>query len=363
VRHDRPVHHDHPVLRELGWDDLLSAAAAEHPTATPARVSRGGRDGLLTVETVDGARLARLAARFRRVDPTDVPAVGDWVLIGDETVDGIGVMDVLLPRRGTIIRQAPADRGVDAQVLAANVDVAFVVVPLDLPANQRRLDRWLALVWSAGVTPVVVLSKADEQPEAAAAAIDVEAGTIGVEVIVCSVVSGEGLDAVRAHLAPGRTAVLLGASGAGKSTLANALLGTETLATGAVREDGRGRHTTTNRELLRLPGGGLVLDTPGLRELGLWDADEGLAETFGDVEELAAACRFADCAHATEPGCAVRAALEDGSLTAERHESWDKLRREQAHLARKQDLRLRQAQQRTWKTIHKAMRDHPSKDR
>lgn len=363
MHHDRPVHHDHPVLRGLGWDDLLAAAAAEHPTATPARVSRGGRDGLLTVETVDGARLARLAVRFRRVDPTEVPAVGDWVLIGDETVDGIGVMDVLLPRRGTIIRQAPADRGVDAQVLAANVDVAFVVIALDVPANQRRLDRWLALVWSAGVTPVVLLSKADEHPGAGAVANDVEAGTLGVEVVVCSAVSGEGLDAVRAHLGPGRTAVLLGTSGAGKSTLANALLGAQTMATGAIRDDGRGRHTTTIRELLRVPGGGLVLDTPGLRELGLWDADEGLAETFGDVEELAGACRFADCAHAGEPGCAVREALEDGNLPRDRYESWEKLRAEQAHLARKQDVRLRQAEQRKWKAINKSMREHPPKDR
>lgn len=361
--HDHLVPHDQPALRELGWDDVLAAAAAEHPTATPARVSRGGRDGLLTVEGVGGARLARLSVRFRRVDPVDVPAVGDWVLIGDQSVDGVPVMDVLLPRHGTIIRQAPADRGVDAQVLAANVDVALVMVPLDVDANQRRLDRWLALVWSAGVTPVVLLSKADEHPEAAAVAGEVEAATLGVEVVVCSAVTGVGLDAVRAHLGPGRTAVLLGTSGAGKSTLANALLGTDTMATGAVQDDGRGRHTTTIRELLHVPGGGLVLDTPGLRELGLWDADEGLAETFGDVEALASSCRFADCGHATEPGCAIRAALDDGSLPADRYASWEKLRAEQAHLARKQDLRLRQTEQRKWKAIHTALRDHPSKDR
>jgi ribosome biogenesis GTPase len=349
-------------LSLLGWDDGFAAAFARHPDDfDPARVTRSDRGGSLVVEGAEGVLRARLPARFRRLDPTELPTVGDWVVLGTNRVDGDRTVEAVLPRRSAIIRQAPADRGTDAQVLAANVDVALVVVALtDEELNTRRLDRFLTLAWDSGTVPVVVLTKADRCDDVPTAVAEVRAATLGVDVVALSGLTGEGVEALDAHLAPGSTAVLLGMSGAGKSTLANRLLGADRLATKDVRADGRGRHTTTHRELLRLPSGALLVDTPGIRELGLWDADEGLAETFGDIEELAAGCRFGDCQHETEPGCAVLEAVETGELEPGRLESYRKLQRELAHLARKQDIRLRQEQQRKWKQIHKSMRANPS---
>jgi ribosome biogenesis GTPase len=346
--------HDPEPLRALGWDDVLAAALP--PEATPARVSRADRGGILTVEGADGTLRARLGPRRRGDEPV---VVGDWVALGADRVDGDPLVVGVLPRRGVLVRQAPEDRGATTQTLAANVDVTLITAGLDQPVNQRRLDRFLTLAWQGGTTPVVVLTKADRAEDPDGTAAEVAAATLGADVIAVSAVTGEGLDALAAHLQPGRTAVLVGPSGTGKSTLANRLLGGAVLATGAIRDDGRGRHTTTARQLLRLDSGALLVDTPGIRELALWDADEGLGETFADVEELAAGCRFADCAHDTEPGCAVRAALEDGSLAADRVESYQKLQRELAHAARKQDVLLRKEQQRRWKQIHMDLRRNP----
>ncbi|MGH8897228.1 MAG: ribosome small subunit-dependent GTPase A [Egibacteraceae bacterium] len=353
-----------PSLRELGWHETFEAAFAPHQKhSVPGRVSRSDRGGNLVVETAEGTVRARLAACFRRSglggsDPIVLPTVGDWVALGGERIDGQPAVHTVLPRRSAIVRQAPAARPADAQVLAANVDVTLIVAALDTGVNQRRLDRYLVLAWQAGTTPAVVLTKADRCDAVPAAVAAVEAATLGVPVHALSALTGDGVERLAPYLAPGRTAVLLGMSGAGKSTLANRLLGAEVLATQEVRADGQGRHTTTWRELLRLPGGGLLIDTPGLRELGLWDADDGVAEAFGDIEELAADCRFADCRHASEPGCAVTAAAAAGVLAPERLESHRKLQRELAHLARKQDARLRQAEQRRWKQMHRAQRAH-----
>ncbi|MGH8903987.1 MAG: ribosome small subunit-dependent GTPase A [Egibacteraceae bacterium] len=353
-----------PSLHELGWDDTFAAAFAPHQEhSVPGRVSRSDRGGSLVVETVEGRVRARLVARFRSLDlggsdATALPTVGDWVALGGERIDGQPAVHTLLPRRSAIIRQAPADRSADAQVLAANVDLVLIVVALDKIVNQRRLDRYLALAWRSGTTPVVVLTKADRCDAVPAVVAAVEAGTLAAPVHALSALTGDGVERLDPYLAPGRTAVLLGMSGAGKSTLANRLLGAEVLATREVRADGRGRHATTWRELLRLPGGGLLIDTPGLRELALWDGDEGVAEAFGDIEELAAGCRFADCRHASEPGCAVTAAIAAGVLTGERLDSHNKLQRELAHRARKQDVRLRQADQRRWKQVQRSMRAH-----
>ena len=336
-------------LAALGWDDGFAASVRDLPAGGhPGRVSRADRGGILTVETASGRERARLAARFRRVDdPTALPTVGDWVLLSRPQDDSAPIVTALLSRRSAIIRQAPADRSADAQVLAANVDTVFVVASLAGPVNQRRLDRYLALARQSGAEPVIVLSQKDRCDDVAGAAAHVRAGSPGVAVLVLSAVSGEGIDALAPYLEAGRTAVLLGLSGAGKSTLANRLLGSSgRLATRAVRDDGRGRHTTTHRELLALPDGGVLIDTPGLRELGLWDTDEPLGTAFGDIDELAAGCRFGDCAHEQEPGCAVQAALADGSLDAARFDSYRTLERERQHLARKQDARLRRARRR-----------------
>ena len=329
----------------------------QQPQDTPVRVIRSDRGGSLLVETPSGPIRARLPSRFRRLDdPTELPTVGDWVVLGADHIDGDPVVDAVLPRRSAIIRQAPADRAADAQVLAANVDVALIVVALDDELNLRRIDRYLTLAWDSGTVPVVVLTKADRCDDVPAAVVTVKAAALGVDVFALSGLTGEGIDGLDAVLAPGQTAVLLGPSGAGKSTLANRLLGQELLATRDVRADGRGRHTTTHRELLTLPSGAALIDTPGLRELGLWEAEDGLASTFGDIEDLAAGCRFADCRHESEPGCAVLAAVEDGTLTTARLDSYRKLQAELAHLARQRDIRLRQAEQRKWKQVHRAMR-------
>lgn len=347
-----------PDLSALGWDaDLAAAFALFADSGVPARITRSDRGGMSIVDTGTRTCRVRLPQRLRRPeDPTSVPTVGDWVVVGEERLEGDPVIAAVLPRRSAFIRQAPADRSADAQILAANVDTAMVVAALDGPTRQARLDRFLALAWTSGAVPAIVLTKADRCADVPAVLAEVEAAAIGVPVHPLSAVTGEGLGALEPYLRPGRTAVLLGPSGVGKSTLANRLLGTETLETQGVREDGRGRHTTTHRQLLRLPSGGLLIDTPGLRELGLWDADEGISEVFGDIEELAAACRFSDCKHDAEPGCAVTAAAAEGRLDPDRLASYRKLERELAHLARKQDARLRKAEQGRWKQINRDLR-------
>jgi ribosome biogenesis GTPase len=246
------------------------------------------------------------------------------------------------------------------QVLAANVDTVFVVHPIAEDPNLRRIERELALAWDSGAVPVVVLTKADLSADADAARDAVEAVALGVDVVVTSAVEGEGIDALGAYATGGRTVALVGPSGAGKSTLVNALVGSDVQATREVREsDGKGRHTTVVREIVPLPGGGALLDTPGMRALALTDADEGIAVAFADIVELAEDCRFRDCTHSGEPGCAVQAAVDRGELAPERLESWHKLRREAEVAAMKTDARLRSEEVRRWKVILKSVKDHP----
>ena len=263
-----------------------------------------------------------------------------------------------MPPRASAFVRAAAGTAVVPQVVAANVDVALVVDAV--PPNVRRLERYLALAWESGAEPVVVLTKrdlADALPGGLDAALaDVAAVAPGVRVLATSAVTGEGLDALGGLLAPGRTAVLLGVSGTGKSTLVNRLVGAARMRTGDVRDDGKGRHTTTHRELVRLPGGALLVDTPGMRELRLWDADDGLARAFDDVTSLAAACRFVDCAHDAEPGCAVRAAVDAGTLPAERLASWRALARELAWQARRADARAQSEERARVRGLVRSMR-------
>lgn len=345
-------------LADLGWDEALAAHfapyAAEHQPARVSRVDRGACDVLTATGaarlTFSGALLAAAAA-----DPVATPCVGDWVA-ARTWPDSRRTAAVVLPRRTAFVR-ATVGGSSQGQVLAANVDLAVVVEPLHPEPDLGRIERFLALAWDSGATPVVVLTKADLVPDAGQLAAEVAAAAPGVEVLVLSATTGEGTAELRAHLRAGRTLALLGPSGAGKSTLTNALVGGSVMATRELRADGKGRHTTAHRELVRLPGGGLVLDTPGLRSVGLTDLAESLDLVFADVEELATGCRFADCSHESEPGCAVRAALDSGALPERRWASYRKLVREARWMAMRHDARRRAAERARWKRIAKDQRN------
>ena len=326
-------------LESLGWDASFADAFRpfELEGLAPARVAVEHRSEYV-VYTEHGELRAELTGRLRHDE--EHPAVGDWVAVATRAEEGRATIHAVLPRRSAFVRKV-AWAETKPQVVAANVDVAFVVCGLDANYNIRRIERYLTLAWESGAQPVVLLTKADLSDDVESHVYAVESVAFGVPVHAISAPTGDGVETVRTYVPEGRTAALLGSSGVGKSTLVNALVGEELLATRELREDGRGRHTTTHRQLVALPGGGLVLDTPGMRELQLWDADSGLETAFQDVEELAGHCRFADCAHGREPGCAIRAALANGTLDLERFQSWRKLERELERLARKQDARAR----------------------
>jgi len=336
-------------LASLGWDAGWAAAfrAADvlgnrsgNVAAVPGRVVAEHRERY-SVTTADGETSAVLAGRLRHDLATreDLPAVGDWVGISRESGDGTGIVRFVVPRRSAFVRKS-AGTVTEAQVVAANVDVALIATALPGDLSSRRLDRYLTLAWESGATPVVVLTKSDLTDDVDGALSKAGLAAPGVDMIAVSAVSGDGVDSLVARLEPGRTAVLLGSSGVGKSTLVNRLLGTAHQKTATVASTGKGRHTTTHRELVRLANGALLVDTPGMRELQLWTADDGLGSAFADVEAYAASCRFRDCVHDQEPGCAVRDAVASGELANERLEHWHHLRRELAFLERKQDERV-----------------------
>jgi len=348
------------LLDQLGWtpafEDQFAPFAADG--LEPARVAVEQR-GAYVVYSARGERPAELAGRLRHAaaERGDLPAVGDWVALADPDGAERALVQAVLPRRTKFSRMAATDHGQTVeQVVAANVDTVFLTAGLDGDLNVRRLERYLTLGWESGASPVVVLTKLDLCDDADAALLEVEAVAVGVPVHAVSNVTGEGVDALAAYLGPGQTVAALGSSGVGKSSLVNALAGEELMATGDLRADGRGRHTTTSRQLLLLPGGGLYLDTPGMRELRLWDSEEGLAATFDDVTAAAARCRFHDCSHEHEPDCGVQAALADGALDRERYESWRKLQNELRWLAIKQDGRLRSEARKEWRRFARSQR-------
>ena len=333
-------------LERLGWNPELEAEFQPHADAGLAAgrvaVQHRGAYGLYTGDPSNSLLLsAEVAGRLLHEGETaDLPAVGDWVAYQPIPGEDKGIIQAVLPRRTKFSRKT-ALSAAEEQVVAANVDVVFLVMALTaLDLKPRRLERYLTMAWESGAEPVIVLTKKDLCDDLDAALAEVSPVAYGVPIEVVSNVTGEGVEELRKYTAGNRTIALLGSSGVGKSTLVNRLLGEERLATKEIREsDGRGRHTTTHRELVPLPEGGLVLDTPGMRELQLWSAEEGIGASFGDVEELVAQCRFNDCGHDSEPGCAVRAAIADGTLPAERFESYEKLQRELEMLARRQDKR------------------------
>lgn len=350
------------ALSILGYTDRIAALAADHVAAgrTIARVSRADR-GYVFVVGVDGPLIARPSTRLvKSAEDGAMPVVGDWVALN--TGGSEPQVEAVLPRVTAIVRRDPG-RAARVQVLAANVDVVFVTHPLTDPPNLARIERELALVWDSGARPVVVLTKSDLTGEAETARAETASVAPGVDVVVSSVVTGAGLDEVRGYLGCGKTVALIGPSGAGKSALTNALAGADLRKTRDVRvADHRGRHTTVARELVPLPGGALIVDTPGLRSVGMWDSADGLDQAFSDVTAHAEGCRFRDCTHTDEPGCAVVAAVESGDLSARRLESYRELSAEIRHVTEQMDARARSERKRQDKLLARTIRRYYRSD-
>jgi ribosome biogenesis GTPase len=331
-------------LSDLGWRLEDAAALPDRPGQRPARIVQQGRGAW---HGHDGTRELVLHARSRGLAPT--PVTGDWVLVsGDDPSDCL--IEEVLPRRTELARAEAGGRSA-AQVIAANVDRVGICAAVD-NVNPRRLERELTAVWASGATPVVILTKADllEAPRIDA---EVSAVCIGVGIVLASATTGFGLTELRSVLGTGVTLALIGPSGVGKSTLVNVLADGDVLATREIRADGKGRHTTTSRHLVPIPGLGLLLDTPGMREFAPWADEEALADTFPDLDELARECRFSDCQHEHEPDCAVLAAAEEDETIAARVNQWRALQRELAYLERRRDARLMSAERKRWAAIYK----------
>ena len=342
------------TLAALGFDDFFAAqeAARANPACVPARIVAEGRSSF----HLAGCRapLGDLSGRLRgSLTKEQRPVVGDWVGVIDGA-DRASIQHVY-ERRTALVRRA-ANTSAERQVVAVNVDKFFVVTAVNRDFNVRRLERYVTAVWNSGAEPVVVLNKVDLEADLAVLLEAIDTVAIDVPVVRASATTGEGLDELRAHIAPGKTVGFIGSSGVGKSSLTNRLLGREVQAIGDLRDDERGRHTTSGRQLVVLPEGGVLIDTPGLRELGLLDDIGGVEASFADVAAFAERCRFRDCAHETEPECGVLAAVASGELSAERLASYRKLLAEIAAAERKRDPLLAGRSKARWKAVHKALR-------
>ncbi len=343
------------TLEDLGWSPHFeSQLSARDPDGLiPARIAEqlkgayriyvGGR---LLPAVLPGKIVHSASGRG------DLPATGDWVLARPLPGEDRALVVELLDRRTRLSRKEAGER-TGEQLLAANVDAVFLVASLNHELNLRRIERYLTAIWESGASPVIALNKADLAGEAASFLAEVEAIAPGVPVHVTSAATGEGVEVLASHLGHGVTAVFVGSSGVGKSSLINCIIGSEAQTVAGIREDAKGRHTTTSRQMLVLPGRGVIIDTPGLRELQLWTNEIGASMVFSDVEIIARDCRFSDCSHEREPGCAIRAALEAERLDDERVRSYRKLERERMYIARKHDQMLQIEEKKRWKQIHK----------
>jgi len=355
-------------LNELGWDERWASAFAEHERAglIPARVGIEFNH-IYRVFTADGEVQAQVSGRLRHqaVGRHELAAVGDWVALKPTASEPAGTIEAILPRRSKFSRKVAGEL-TEEQVVAANIDTVFLVMGLDRDFNPRRLERYLLTSYESGARPIVLLTKADLADHVSARVAEIETMAPGVPVHATVAVAREtaahdiiqpDVSIVEQYLGFGRTGALLGSSGAGKSTMINALAGTPVLKTAAVREsDSRGRHTTRHRQLIVLPGRGLLIDTPGMRELQLWDVAEGAKDTFDDIEALGAACHFTDCRHENEPRCAVKAAMAEGTLTVDRLASYGKLQEEMRLFDAKRDVRAQIQDKRRSKTIGKSLK-------
>jgi ribosome biogenesis GTPase len=346
-------------LARWGWNSYFEAfwRGGDWENAVPARVVAQQRK-FWRVAGDCGECWAEASGKLRLAadEGADWPAVGDWVAAELHGAESTAVIQEVLPRRSKFVRKSPGKK-IEEQVIAANVDTALLVSALDGDFNPRRVERYLAQCWESGARPVIVLNKADACEDAREKAAEMERVVIGTAVCVVSARTGQGFSELEEYLKPGQTVVLLGSSGVGKSTIANRLLGKAVQEVQPVREsDSKGRHTTTARELFVLPGGALLIDTPGLREMQLWDSEYGVAQTFADIDALAAQCRFVNCRHEGEPGCAVLEAINAGVLDAARLENRRKLLREQEFLRRKVDPEARHEHKELWKKMHRAQR-------
>lgn len=349
-------------LTSLGWNDFFASQFAVYarPDAVAGRVAAEYKHRY-RVLTGSGEYLATVTGRLRYLADgrEDFPAVGDWVIL-HIIDDRQAVIGGILPRRSKFSRKV-AGKAAGEQIIAANIDRVFLVNALNQDFNVRRMERYLTLAWDSGAQPVIILNKTDLCGAVEEKVRATESVALGVPVIPFSCVNGEGLDALLHYVEPEKTIALLGSSGAGKSTIVNKILGTEAQKTGEIRlDDGEGRHTTTHRQLIILPNGGLLIDTPGMRELQLWGSEDGLADAFEDIYSLAAQCHYTDCSHTREPRCAVRAALAQGILHQSRYESFTKLQRELAYQSRKENLPELLAEKNRWKKIHNQLK-HMSK--
>lgn len=349
-------------LEQFGWSDRYAHSFASYCQQgfTAGRVAVEYRNSYL-LYTEQGEQVAEITGKLRHqaTGIQDFPAVGDWVVIQTRATEQKATIHAILPRLSKFSRKV-AGSTTEEQIIATNVNTVFLVSGLDGDFNLRRIERYLILAWESGATPVIVLNKADLCPNLEQRLAEVETVALGVPIVALSAAQQQGIELLQPYLQPGQTIALLGSSGVGKSTMTNFLKGEQVQAVQSVRQgDDRGRHTTTHRQLIPLPSGALIIDTPGMRELQVWSGIEALPETFTDIEALAQQCYFRNCQHEQEPDCAIQQALATGQLDMGRFLNYQKLQRELHYLTRKQDQRANLAEKERWKKIHKSLRHHP----